>query len=204
MILEEKPICRAAITQLVSDRPEFGPARPAASLAEAMEKIGEVKPHLLLVDLFSIGYDFKGLEQLISLHPSTIAVVIDDRMNPAFERLSREAGAGGYACKSSEVHQFQAVITAALRKAAQVPPEPPSAGLKTKPPRAAAALSPRQLEVLKCIAVGMSNQEIADALGITLGTVKLHTHAVLRNTGTRNRTEAALIAGRFLAPILAK
>jgi response regulator of citrate/malate metabolism len=52
MILEEKPICRAAITQLVSARPEFGPPHLAASLAEAMEIIAGVKPDLLLVDLF--------------------------------------------------------------------------------------------------------------------------------------------------------
>ena len=44
--------------------------------------------------------------------------------------------------------------------------------------------------------------KIARALGITVGTVKLHTHAILRATGTRNRTEVALIAGRFLAPIV--
>ncbi len=54
--------------------------------------------------------------------------------------------------------------------------------------------------MLKCIAVGMGNQQIADALGITLGTAKVHTHAILKLTGTRNRTEAALIAGRFLIP----
>ena len=74
--------------------------------------------------------------------------------------------------------------------------------LPSRPARGSAGLSPRQLDVLKCVAVGMSNPEIARSLGITLGTVKLHIHAILRMTGARNRTEAALIAGRFLAPML--
>lgn len=202
MILEEKPICRAAITRLVSDRSEFGPAHLAASLAEAIEKVGVVKPDLLLIDLFSIGYDFKGLEKLVSIHPESKNIVIDDRLNPAFVRLSIESGVDGYACKSFELAQFQAVISAVCKGGRGFPPE-----VSVRAPREAAVsadvvLSPRQLEVLKLISVGKNNQEIADALGITAGTVKLHTHAVLRITGTRNRTEAALIAGRFIVPIV--
>lgn len=202
MILEEKPICRAAITRLVSDRREFGPAHLAASLAEAMEKVGDVKPDLLLIDLFSIGYDFKGLEKLVSIHPNAKSIVIDDRLNPAFVRLSIESGADGYACKSFELEQFQAVISAVCKGGRGFPLEVPVRAPREPAVSADVMLSPRQLEVLKFISVGMNNQEIADALGITLGTVKLHTHAVLRITGTRNRTEAALIAGRFIVPIL--
>ncbi|UTP38249.1 response regulator transcription factor [Phenylobacterium sp. LH3H17] len=202
MILEEKPICRAAITRLVSDRAEFGPPHLAASLAEAIEVIANVKPDLLLLDLFSIGYDFKGLERLKSLHPSTITIAIDDRMNPAFARLSKDAGADGYACKAFEIEQFQAVISEVISGMRSFPADILGTPSNSASAGSTAGLSPRQMEVLKCIAAGMSNQEIANTLGITLGTVKLHTHAVLRITGTRNRTEAALIAGRFIAPIL--
>jgi two-component system nitrate/nitrite response regulator NarL len=128
-------------------------------------------------------------------------VAIDDRMNPAFARLSKEARADGYSCKSFEVEQFQEIISDVIGGRQNFPDDILSTASKRILTRSTAGLSPRQLEVLKCIAVGMSNQEIADALGITLGTVKLHTHAVLRITGTRNRTEAALIAGRFIVPI---
>jgi DNA-binding NarL/FixJ family response regulator len=202
MILEEKPICRAAITQLVSDRTEFGPPYLVASLAEAIEVIAEVKPDLLLMDLFSVGYDFKGLERLKTLNPSTMVIAIDDRMNPAFARLSREAGANGYACKSFEIEQFKAVISDVINGRQNFPSDTLQTASKTVSAHSPTGLSPRQMEVLKYISVGMSNQEIANALGITLGTVKLHTHAVLRITGTRNRTEAALIAGRFIVPVL--
>jgi two-component system nitrate/nitrite response regulator NarL len=202
MILEEKPICRAAIAQIVADRTEFGPPYLVASLAEAIEVIAKVAPDLLLIDLFSVGYDFKGLGRLKSLNPLTMVIAIDDRMNPAFSRLSMESGAYGYVCKSFEVEQFKEVISDVINRRQNINPHTVATASKNVSTHFPTGLSPRQLEVLKCIAVGMSNQEIADALGITLGTVKLHTHAVLRITGTRNRTEAALIAGRFIVPIL--
>ncbi len=57
-----------------------------------------------------------------------------------------------------------------------------------------ARLSTRQFEVLRLIEIGQTNKEIAQALGISVATVKLHVQAILNITGARNRTEAALRA----------
>jgi two-component system NarL family response regulator len=58
-------------------------------------------------------------------------------------------------------------------------------------------LSARRLEVLAQLALGKSNQEIAEILGISTGTVKSHVHTILTLIGARNRTHAALIAARL-------
>ncbi|MDP1874498.1 response regulator transcription factor [Phenylobacterium sp.] len=199
MILEEKPLCRGAIAAVVAGLAGFGEPTFTSSLSEADAQIGLSAPDLFIVDLFSVEYDFEGLARLIHHHKSVRVMVIDDRINPAFVRLAKDAGAVGYACKNYEIDLLEAAIAAVAGGRLQFPATPPLTTPTGRSARSIDRLSPRQLEVLKCIAVGMGNQEIADTLGITLGTAKAHIHTILKLTGTRNRTEVALIAGRFLA-----
>lgn len=201
LIVEEKPICRFAMANLVAEIVAFGPPVFAGSLADATSLAARLETPVALVDLFTIGFDFEGLRNLISATGAAL-VAIDDRPNPTFARLAHQAGARGYVCKSIELDRFRAILRAVVDGGAYFPREMQQRPQAGRPSRGSVGLSPRQLDVLKCIAVGMSNQEIARSLGITLGTVKLHIHAILRMTGTRNRTEAALIAGRFLAPMV--
>lgn len=200
-IVEEKPICRLAIANLVTEVAGGDPAGFALSLSDATKAAVSHGANLLLVDLFSIGFDFEGLRRLIAATQAT-AIAIDDRPNPTFAALAQMAGARGYASKSYEIDKFQSVIRAVVEGGTHFPRNTATRFRRQALPGPTLGLSPRQMEVLKCIAVGMSNQQIASSLGITLGTVKLHIHAILRLTGTRNRTEAALIAGRFLAPTI--
>lgn len=200
MILEEKPMCRAAIARVVVGVEGFGPPVFAGSLTEACLELEQAKPDVVLVDLFTIGYDFEGLEGLIIRRSPIRVIAVDDRVNPAFARLAKDAGAKGYACKNFEIEMFQATVATVAAGGVHFPPTPLLDAPSSPAARSVGRLSPRQVEVLKCIAVGMGNQEIADTLGITLGTAKVHTHAILKLTGARNRTEAALIAGRFLVP----
>lgn len=198
-VVEEKPICRMAIVDLVSQVADLGPASYAASLSAALEALSNRRTNLLLVDLFSIGFDFEGLRQLVTASGAPV-IAIDDRPNPSFAALAEMAGARGYLSKNSELDMFRSVIRAVVEGGEHFPREAPVR--RGRSSGALLGLSPRQRDVLKCIAVGMSNQEIARSLGISPGTVKLHIHAILRLTGARNRTEAALIAGRFLAPTI--
>jgi two-component system, NarL family, nitrate/nitrite response regulator NarL len=198
LIVEEKPICRLAMADALQGMGVRAEPVFAANLPQALEVAVRVEAPLALVDLFSIEYNFEGLRRLV-IESSAPVVAIDDRPNPTFAQLAQRAGAQGYASKSFEIEQFRGVIRAVMEGGAHFP-RGVQAGRAAGDPRSPAGLSPRQIQVLKCIAVGMSNQEIARSLGITPGTVKLHIHAILRATGTRNRTEVALIAGRFLAP----
>jgi two-component system, NarL family, response regulator len=58
------------------------------------------------------------------------------------------------------------------------------------------ALSPRELDILRLIVKGLGNQEIADALSITRGTVKWHVNIILRRLGVSDRTQAVVVAAR--------
>lgn len=203
LILEEKPICRLALASLTAECGLGASVRAATSLENALHMLNEVSPSLLLVDLFTLNYDFEGFQRLVAAARAP-TVALDDRPNPTFAGLVRQAGAMGYACKSYELEQIAAVIQVVVGGGLSFPAGMLSQSGLLQVLRRAAGLSPRQLEVLKCVAVGMSNQEIARALGITVGTAKLHVHAILKLTGARNRTEAAMIAGRFMTPGLRK
>ena len=67
----------------------------------------------------------------------------------------------------------------------------------SEPPAAFEGLTPRQKDVLRLLAKGKANKEIARELDLAEGTVKIHLAAVLRFLKARNRTEAAVLAARF-------
>lgn len=194
LVIEEKPICRLAIAQVLEEAVDLAATRTTGSLIEAAALAADQPPALMLIDLFSINYDFRGLERLLAAAPETPAIMIDDRVNPAFVQIAQDAGARGYISKDFPLTQFRHAIGAVFGGGSYFPARPPRAAGRNR------TLSPRQMDVLKQMAVGRRNREIAELLGITPGTVKLHIHAILRLTGARNRTEAALLAGRFLAP----
>lgn len=199
LVLEEKPICRFALAELARQAATFDKASFASSIPEALGVISSHAPALVLIDLFSVNYDFAGMRRLLERCAGVAALAIDDRVNPTFARQAKDAGALGYVSKNLDPDTLRTAVRAVVAGEAYFPAE-------TLPlvqaPRAPTGLSPRQLDVLKKLAVGKSNKEIAEALGIAPGTVKLHIHAILKLTGARNRTEAALIAGRFIAPTL--
>lgn len=196
LLIEEKPICRLAIGQVIAEAVRLERTQAVGRLPDAAAILTAETPALMLIDLFSINYDFKGLARLLSAAEPVPTIVIDDRVNPAFAQLAQDAGARGYVSKDFELPQFKAALTAVFGGGGYFPGRPAQ-----RASRAGAGLSPRQMDVLKQLAVGRRNREIAELLGISPGTVKLHIHAILRLTGARNRTEAALLAGRFLAPI---
>ncbi|MES2343638.1 MAG: response regulator transcription factor, partial [Pseudomonadota bacterium] len=167
----------------------------ASSIEEAISQISALRPSLTLVDLFTANYDFQKLKQLVAHTKPGLVIVIDDRLNPAFASLAKWAGAAGYLTKDVDAEGVKRAITWAIEGGGNFPAELSETSNGQAQP-ATRGLSARQLEVLAQVALGKSNQEIAEALGISVGTVKTHVHTVLTLIGARNRTHAALIAGR--------
>lgn len=196
LIIKDKPLCAAGAAHLVASMGVVGPSAFATNLAQALEIAASPSTRLVLADLATLGLDFEGLRRL-ALVTGAPVIVIDERLNTTFAGLARQAGARGYVCKTYDVAQAGAVVRSVLEGGEHFP-----RSLRTGPRSTAAvgagSLSPRRLEVLKCVARGFSNQEIGRMLGITAGTVKVHVHAILRMTGARNRTEVAVIAERLL------
>jgi len=162
---------------------------------------------LILLDVKMPG--MSGIETLKQLRASGVkapVVMLTMSREDADLSAALRAGAQGYLLKDIEPEELVPALEAALQGSnvvarelvgslarlvrGDVAPQP-------APPRTAAPfaeLTPRELEILECIADGSSNKMIARSLEITDGTVKLHVKAILRKLGLRSRVEAAVSA----------
>jgi DNA-binding NarL/FixJ family response regulator len=199
LIVEEKPICASAISQYLRRDCGVDEVRIVSSLAG--ENIGELPGRfvVVVVDLATINYDFVAVEALAARLDLSPVIAIDDRPNPAFSRIAERSNCRGYIAKTFLRDQLTQAIRSVISgqtwfhfEEAEKEDRPGK-----RPGRALPVLTVRQGAVLACIARGYSNEEIASELGVSVGTVKTHVHAVLRRIGARNRTEAAIIAPRF-------
>ncbi len=200
-IFGEQPIFCEGLRSLVVAGLTGQPDVVVAAGPEALLSALPEQADLILVELVgpnSLERSAK-LQQLAGAG-SRIAV-FSDRDNPAFIREVMALGVKGFVPKALGVN----LVINALNLIEMGGRYVPDALLASRSPGFAEApeafmhnrenkLTPRQNEVLLELGKGRSNQEIADVLGISVATVKLHVNAILQALGVRNRTEAAIIA----------
>ncbi|WP_439477719.1 LuxR C-terminal-related transcriptional regulator [Brevundimonas sp.] len=201
LVIEEKPICAGAIAHCLRSACGVDEVRLERSIAGGKIRASEGPYVVVLVDLATINYDFNALEALVArLDPSPV-IAVDDRPNPAFASIAATIKCRGYVARTVEEEQFKQQVRSVISGQSCFP-----SGFRQEdvPPdwhgtKKMNVLTERQSAVLACVARGLSNNEIALELGISVGTVKTHVHTVLRRIGARNRTEAAIVAPRFHA-----
>jgi len=153
---------------------------------------------LVIVDLNMDGMDAdQGFARLKAAAGAAPVVVLSAEETPATMRALLDAGAAGYFVKSMTVDQLDSALRLVLAGEIFVPRHVlTSPGAEGKVP-SGQALPPRQRDILRLIAAGHSNKEIARDLDIALPTVKNHVAAVMRRLSARNRTELAAFAHRL-------
>lgn len=207
LLIDDHALVRKGIEELLQSRG----VRVVASVGsgpEGVRRARELQTDLILLDVKMPGMN--GIETLRALRAAGVAapvVMLTMSREDADLSAALRAGAQGYLLKDIEPEQLVPALEAALQGNNVVAHElvgtlarlvrgdaPPEA--TPPPPQAApfAELTPRELEILECIADGFSNKMIARELDITDGTVKLHVKAILRKLGMRSRVEAAVAA----------
>ncbi|MFC5469985.1 response regulator [Cohnella suwonensis] len=163
----------------------------------------EYSPDVVLMDLVMEGMD--GIEttrKIMEEMPNVRVIVLtsfldDEKMYPVIE-----AGAFSYLLKTSRASEIADAIRAAARGQSVLESQVASKMMNRfrRPPQSAAQpheeLTDREMEVLKLIALGKSNQEIADDLYIGIKTVKYHLTNMFGKLGVEDRTQAAIYAHR--------
>ncbi len=204
LIVEDQALVRQGLRTILDLEEGIQVVGEAADGVEALERISELLPEVALVDVRMPRMD--GIELVRHLrqeypHVMPIFLTTFDDDEYVFEGL--RAGGRGYVLKDTPSEELAATIQKVHRGEAVLGGEITSKvieefGRLSKAPGAGGAgsesLSEREIEVLKLVASGASNREIAKKLYITEGTVKNHISNVLRKLGFRDRTQAALYA----------
>lgn len=179
----------------------------ASNGREAADKVPAIKPDVVLMDLLMPVMDgIQATRAIKEVAPDVKVIVLtsftdDEHIMPAIE-----AGATGYLLKDVSAEELVRAIEGAYQGQAQLHPEVARKLMEqVRQPRKREQpgedLTPRETEVLKLIASGMSNKEIARQLLMTERTVKGHVSNILGKLGLQDRTQAALYAVRHgLAP----
>ncbi|MGR6002787.1 response regulator [Bacillus cereus] len=171
---------------------------------EALVKVGETNPDVILMDLYMPEMD--GVEATAYIkkeYPNVKVIVLTSFSDQAHVLPALRAGASGYILKDVEPDQLVEAIRSAYKGNIQLHPDIANALLSQTLPVEEKeeessiqvdVLTARENEVLRLLAKGMSNKEIASVLVITEKTVKAHVSSILSKLNLSDRTQAALYA----------
>ncbi len=205
LVVDDHTLFRRGLTALLARDPQLQVVGDAADAGEALRRAEELQPDLILLDNHLPGVNgvdaLPGLREAVPGVRVLMLTVSEDEHDLA---AALRGGANGYLLKTIEGDALVAAImramrgesvvaeemtgklVAAYRDAALPVPAPPASKIEQ--------LSPREQEILRGIARGASNKEIARDLGIAETTVKIHVQHVLRKLDVSSRVQAAVIA----------
>lgn len=198
VIGDERASCRAEMASLLSERFEIGELILASDFPHTMAAVARA-PRTTMVTVntkLPAMNGAAGLRKLRADHPSLLVVVVAESRGRYMLLDALCAGVHGYILKATPVDEMTRAFESVLSGHVYVPPLDSDITAKTSAsavvtPTSGAVLTDRQLEVLKLVAAGRSNKEIARSLSISEGTVRVHLTAVFRALGVDNRVSAA-------------
>ena len=201
LLADDHPMIRTALDVLLRET-DFEILGTAATGEETLLQVEQLKPDAVLLDLQMPGGT--GMEVLRKLdreaqRPKVILLTagIDDPSLLEAKALKVE----GIVLKNSDPAYLLECLEQVERGGSWIDPELKQriAELADRFDSGRPPLAPRERELIRCVARGLRNREIAQQLGVTEGTVKVYLHAVFDKLGVKNRTELAIRADEFLA-----
>ncbi|MBY8873854.1 response regulator transcription factor [Micromonospora sp. PLK6-60] len=195
LLVDDHPVVRAGVAGMLDGEPDLAVVGEAASGAEAVTAARALRPDVVLMDLRMPGLDgVAATAQVLAAAPATRVVVLTTYETDADILRAVEAGAAGYLLKDvSRADLVQAVRTAA-RGGTVLAPSVATRLLHQVRRPARESLSPRETEVLRLVARGLSNAEIGRELHIGEATVKTHLLRSFAKLGVSDRTAAVTTA----------
>lgn len=200
IIADDHEVVRHGLRMLLDNRSDIRLLGEAASGQAAMRLALETRPQVALIDLqMPEGDGIAVIEGLRDALPTTAFIVLTSYGDDARIYAALRAGALGYLLKNVAGDALLQAVRGAARGEPQLHPEVARRLMQqvAPPTDPLAALSPREREVLRRLAQGRSNKEIAAVLGLAVETVKGHVSDILATLHVADRTQAALLAVRY-------
>jgi DNA-binding NarL/FixJ family response regulator len=199
LVADDHPIVRAGIVALLSQASDITVVGEAKTGAEAVKRASELRPDLVLMDLRMP--ELSGAEataQIIAMIPTTRVLVLTTYETDADILGAIEAGANGYLLKAAPQEEILEGVRAAVGGQTVLAPAIAARLVErvrqNAKPAERSNLSPRELDVLRLVASGHSNSEIAAQLFIGEATVKTHLVHTFEKLGVNDRTRAVTLA----------
>jgi RNA polymerase sigma factor (sigma-70 family) len=205
LIVDDHPVVREGLRALVKAR-DIQVVGEAADGQEAVEMARRLRPDVILMDIRLPDMDgFAATAAIKQELPRTAVIMVTSYESREYLERALEVGASGYVLKGMPreayleairtVRAGGSIIEAGLL-AQLVRQHQPQAEPADQVAQAVASLSPREREVLRLIARGLTNKEIAQQIHYSLGTVKNVVRRIIDKLGVSDRTQAAVLAAR--------
>jgi two-component system, NarL family, response regulator len=192
MVVDDHPLMRVGVASIVNARSDMTVAAQAGSGEESVTLFFKHKPDVTLMDLRLPGMTgVDAIHTIRSTHPRARFVVLTTYEGDADIHRALEAGAQGYVIKGMPYQTLVDAIRRVHAGGCYLPP-PVARALASRMPDS--ELSAREQEVLRLLASGKSNKDIASLLGIVEATVKCHVSAILLRLDVSDRTQAVVTA----------
>ena len=205
LLVDDHSLFREGLASIINSQPDMEVVGEAGDGLEALVKARELKPELVLLDIEMPGMDgLASASKIMEEIPGVIIVMLTVRAEDEklFDAIKR--GAQGYLLKDIRSREMLQMLRAALQGEAALPPALAAKMLEEfrrisrvvpiegefEPP----TLTRREQDVLSLAAQGASDKEIAEALTISLNTVKTHIRNILAKLQVSSRQEAAWVA----------
>ncbi|MFJ5994624.1 response regulator [Streptomyces sp. NPDC092370] len=202
VLADDERMVRTALRAILSAEPDLEVVGEAATGAEAVSVVRELRPDVVLMDVRMPQVDgIRATEQILAtLDEPPRIVVVTTFENDSYVYDALRAGAAGFLLKRADADALVQAVRLVARSDSLLFP----AAVRTlateharahpAPPAWVAKLTGREREVLRHLAEGLTNAEIARRMEVGPATVKSHVAAVLAKTGTRDRTQAVIAA----------
>jgi two-component system response regulator NreC len=189
VLVDDHSVVRAALKALLDGRPEFEVVGEAGDIASARAAVAASRPRVLVLDVnLPDGLAVEALPSLREEAPETEIVLLTMERDASLARRAMEAGARGYLFKDAAHLDLVEAVSHAAESRDYLSPAV-AAGLKDEGKEERAVLSPRETEVLRLMALGHTNREIAEQLSLSVRTVETHRAHVQQKLHLDSRPE---------------
>lgn len=199
LIVDDHSVVRQGLRMFLSLDPDLKVVGEASNGAEGIEQARKLKPDIILMDLLMPVMDgITAIGQLRKEFPDIEVIALTSVLEDEKVIGAVRAGAIGYLLKDTQADELCKAIKAAAQGQVQLSHEAAARLVREiKAPDSPEKLTERETDVLRLLALGRSNKEIANDLVIGEKTVKTHVSNILMKLGFSSRTQAALHAVRI-------
>lgn len=199
ILADDHAIVRDGLRRMIDAEPDLEVLGEASSAAEAVQRVADAHPEILLLDITMPGGGGIGaLEQIRQVSPKTRVLMLTMHEDPEYLRVALVSGAAGFILKNAARNELLSAIRTVLHGRTYVDPAMAGAALQNVLAKARAAsdgesafdrLSPREVDVLRQLALGYTNKEIAGRISISVKSVETYRARLSEKLGLSRRAE---------------